>query len=117
MDIQDFKKTRFNVLGVNSKMTGEIHFDGPTTLCGEMQGTIFTTSRLVLDRNSRMVGTIRGHDVEITGHFEGEIECTGTLALKAGSEVSARIKATNLVVYPGAVVNMDTTDWPASAGQ
>ena len=107
MDIEDFKTTRFNVLGAQSKIKGEFHLSGPTTVCGEVDGTIHTTARLVLDRQSRMQGTIHGHDIEITGYFRGEIFSTGTLSLKAGSEVSGTIKATNLVIYPGALVDMD----------
>mgnify|MGYP003390300722 CR=1 FL=1 len=107
MDIEDFKTTRFNIVGANSKISGELHLDGPTTICGSMNGTIHTTSRLVLDRNSNMLGTIKGHDVEITGRFQGEIQCTGTLSLRAGSEVTGIINAAKLVIYPGATVDME----------
>lgn len=107
MDIEDFKTTRFNVMGANSKIVGELELDGPTTICGQVEGTISTTSRLVLDRNSRMSGKIQGHDVEITGAFQGEIICTGTLSIRAGSEVSGKIRAAQLVIYPGALVDME----------
>ncbi len=107
MDIEDFKTTRFNIIGANSKISGELNLDGPTIICGVMEGTINTTSRLSLDRNSRMLGTITGHDVEITGQFKCEIHCTGTLSLRAGSEVTGIINAAKLVIYPGAIVDMD----------
>lgn len=107
MDIEDFKSTRFNVIGASSKLVGELHLDGPTTICGSVEGTIVTSSRLLLDRQSTMFGTIKGHDIEITGRFQGEIQCTGTLSLRAGSEVTGTIHAARLVIYPGAVVDME----------
>lgn len=107
MDIENFKTTLFNIIGASSKITGDLILSGPTTICGEVEGIITTTSRLVLDRNSRVTGIIHGHDVEVTGFFKGEIVCTGTLSLKAGSEVAGIIKASKLVIYPGAVVDME----------
>lgn len=107
MNIENFKTTLFNIIGASSKITGDLLLSGPTTICGEVEGLISTSSRLVLDRNSKMIGTINGHDVEITGFFKGEIYCTGTLSLRAGSEVAGTIKANKLVIYPGAVVDME----------
>lgn len=106
MDIQDFKTTRFNVIGAQSKLTGELHFEGPTTICGQVNGTLVSVARLVLDRQSDMLGVIRGHDVEISGSFSGEIHCTGTLSIKAGSKVEGKLHAAKLVIYPGAVVDI-----------
>ncbi len=110
MDITDFKTVRFNVLGSGSRLKGEFHLEGPTTLAGEVEGVIHAPAgaRLVLERGSRMKGDIHGDEVEIHGVFEGAVSCTGTLALRAGCEFTGKVKAGKLVVYPGASVDMES---------
>lgn len=107
MEIENFKHTLFNVLGKGTRLMGEIQLSGPTTLAGEVNGVVRGTDKIVIARTARVEGEIHAHDVEIHGFFSGEVHCSGTLSLRAGSEVSGVLKAVNLVIYPGSVVNME----------
>ncbi len=116
MEIENFKHTLFNVVGKGTCLRGEIQLAGPTTLAGEVNGVVRGTDKIVLARTARVEGEIHAHDVEIHGFFSGEIRCSGTLSLRSGSEVMGVLKATNLVIYPGALVNMEgETGSPSSA--
>ncbi len=111
MDINDFKTSRFNIVGDGSSIKGELHLCGQSSIAGHVEGRILAAegSRLVIEKTSVIVGEIHGHDVEVHGRFEGELKTLGTLTLKPGCIVSGTIKANRLVVYPGAVLNSETT--------
>jgi cytoskeletal protein CcmA (bactofilin family) len=110
MDISDFKTSRFNIIGGQSRMKGELYLSGPSTLSGEIEGEIHASSdsQLVIEKTARVTGLIRGHDVEIHGHFEGHLEASGTLILRPGSLTQGIVKANKLVIYPGATLDGET---------
>ena len=110
MDITDFKTSRFNIVGDGTRLKGELHLVGRSSISGEVDGHLFAAegSQLILGKTSRVMGVLKGHDVEIHGTFQGELHATGTLVLRPGSETSGTIHAAKLVVYPGAVMNSET---------
>jgi cytoskeletal protein CcmA (bactofilin family) len=107
MNIEDFKASRFNIIGKKTKLKGEIELDGKTSISGEIVGNIFASegSDIVIEKSGRIHGNIQAFNVEIKGQVEGEIHARGTLSIKAGSQVSGIIQAERLVIYPGAQVN------------
>ncbi len=109
MDIEDFKTTRFNVFGQGTRIKGELHFFGRSSVSGEVEGKLIALegSYLILEKTANIKGEIHAFDVEIHGVFEGTIIVRGTLSLKPGSIVSGKIKAAHLVVYPGAQLNSE----------
>jgi cytoskeletal protein CcmA (bactofilin family) len=111
MDITDFKTSRFNIVGDGSRLQGILHLAGRSSISGEVEGELHAAegSQLILEKTSRVQGKLFGHDVEIHGHFQGELHATGTLTLRPGSDTSGVIHAARLVVYPGALLNSDTS--------
>jgi cytoskeletal protein CcmA (bactofilin family) len=111
MDITDFKTARFNIVGDGTKLKGVLHLSGRSSISGEIDGELYAAegSQLILEKTSRVVGKLFGHDVEIHGHFQGELHATGTLTLRPGSDTSGLIHAARLVVYPGALMNSETS--------
>lgn len=109
MDIEDFKTTRFNVLGQGTRIKGEFHFSGRSSISGEVQGELIALegSHLILEKTAQVSGEIQAYDVEVHGVFDGKINARGTLSLKPGSIVSGQIKAAHLVIYPGAQLNSE----------
>jgi len=109
MDIEDFKTTRFNVLGQGTRIKGEFHFSGRSSVSGEIEGQLIALegSYLIIEKTAHVRGDIQAFDVEVHGIFDGKINARGTLSLKPGSVVSGQIKAANLVIYPGAQLNSE----------
>lgn len=56
-------------------------------------------ARTVIDRDSQFDGNFRSDsDLLIEGTFEGEIDCKGTVIVAEGANVSATVRARNVVV-------------------
>ncbi len=111
MDITDFKTARFNIVGDGTKLKGEVHLAGRSSISGEIEGQLYAAegSQLILEKTSRVAGVLKGHDIEIHGHFQGELHASGTLTLRPGSDTSGMIHAAKIVVYPGALLNSETS--------
>lgn len=111
MDIEDFKTTRFSVLGAGTKLVGELHFSGRTAISGEIEGHLIALpgAQLIIEKTAHVRGSITGVDVEVHGTVEGKIVATGTLSLKPNCHVSGELTAGNLVIYPGAQLDSECT--------
>lgn len=105
----EFKKLNFSVLGKKSNLEGSFNFDGDTIINGSLKGTItmVNESKITFERESCIEAQLYCHDVEIFGSFSGSINASGTLIVRSSAELSGKIKAHKLSIYPGAQVNME----------
>lgn len=108
MNDQDFKNYNYNILGANSKVTGDLTLSGDSIVNSHIEGNIFVKDggKLVLERGSFIKGKIKAIDLEVFGTIEGEVECEGLLSIRSSGKVSGIIKSGKLVIYPGAEVEM-----------
>ena len=108
---KDFRDFHYNVLGAKSKITGDLILSGDSIINSIIEGTIEVQEqgKLILERGSIVKGKIKAIDLEIFGSVEGEIECTGLLSIRSSAFVQGKIKSGRLVIYPGAIVEMDAT--------
>jgi cytoskeletal protein CcmA (bactofilin family) len=113
MNLSDFRDLNFSFIGRNNKFKGEFFFEGDTIINCSLEGEITSSqnSKITFDRESIFDGTLTAHDVEIFGKVSGNIQSSGALIIRASAEVSGKIQAASLKIYPGATVNMegDTT--------
>jgi len=106
----EFKTFKYNVLGANSLLTGDLKLSGDTIINSRIEGNLEVQDygKLVLERGSFIKGTIKAIDLEIFGEFEGEILCSGLVSIRSSAVVTGTIKASRLVIYPGAIVESQT---------
>lgn len=106
---QDFRDFRYNVLGAESTINGEIVLSGDAIITSRIEGSIEMkgAGRLVLERGSFVKGRIKAQDLEVFGVIEGDVECTGTISVRSSAKLSGTLKSGKLVIYPGAIVEMD----------
>lgn len=106
---QDFKKFNYNVFGEKSTITGDITLVGDTIINSTINGTIevLGEGKLVLERGSAITGKVIARDLEIFGSVDGEIECSGLVSIRSSANVTGAIKSSRLVIYPGAIVEMN----------
>ena len=104
----DFKQFHYNVLGVKSKVIGNLALSGDAIITSYVEGSIevIDSGKLVLERGSFVKGKIKAIDLEIFGQVEGEIECSGVVSIRSSAQVTGSIKSARLVIYPGAIVEM-----------
>lgn len=108
MNDQDFRQFQYNILGANSKLTGDIILSGDSIITSFIEGSVEVTGdgKLVLERGSFIKGKIKAVDLEIFGQVEGDIECSGLVSIRSSAQVTGSIKSSRLVIYPGAIVEM-----------
>ena len=58
-------------------------------------------------KKDKVKGEVHAHDLEVHGQLDGTVHCTGTLSLRPGCQFKGVLRAGKLVIYPGAVVDMD----------
>lgn len=103
----EFRVFQYNVLGMGSKLSGDVSFSGDTIITASIEGNIkmLNSAKLVLERDSQVKGKIEAYDLEIFGEVDGDIISEGSVSIRSSAQVSGSIKAKKLVIYPGAIVN------------
>ena len=111
IDDRDFKDFHYNVLGARSQITGNLILSGDAIVNSHIEGSIevIEQGKLILERGSFVKGKIKAIDLEIFGTVEGEIECSGLVSIRSSAQVQGEIKSGRLVIYPGAVVEMNAS--------
>lgn len=108
---QDFREFHYNVLGAKSSITGNLVLLGDTVITSHIEGSveIKDEGKLILERGSFVKGKIKAIDLEIFGKVEGDIICSGLVSIRSSAEVTGNIKSGRLVIYPGAIVEMQAS--------
>ena len=118
MKESNFKKQNYNFVGLHTNLEGELKFSGDTIIHGKVKGTIIMQDKgnLILERTAQFEGTIFCQNIEVFGEIKGTVKASGTLSIRSSASVSGNIQAGKLVVYPGAVLNVEshTQDQEAS---
>jgi cytoskeletal protein CcmA (bactofilin family) len=104
----DFRQFNYNILGVKSRIKGDLILSGDAIITSTIEGSIevLDTGKLTLERGSFIKGKITAIDLEIFGQVEGEIVCSGLVSIRSSAHVTGTIKSGRLVIYPGAIVEM-----------
>ena len=105
----ELKNQEFTYLGKGSKITGDFHLKGMAYLAAELEGKIFmqANSTLTIERSGSFNGHIECEHIEIFGLFKGTLNARGKVIVHPSAKVDGRINARDLIIYPGADVNMD----------
>lgn len=108
---KDFKDFHYNVLGAKSKIQGDLVLCGDAIVNSHIEGSIEVQEegKLILERGSFVKGKIKAIDLDIFGQVEGDIDCAGLVSIRSSATVTGSIKSGRLVIYPGAVVEMNST--------
>lgn len=106
----DFKTFQYNILGQQTQVTGDISFSGDAILTASVEGNIkmLNSAKLLLERGSKVKGSIEAFDLEIFGEVEGNITSSGTVSIRSNAQVTGMVKAKKLIIYPGALVNTES---------
>jgi cytoskeletal protein CcmA (bactofilin family) len=109
MKENNFKNQNYNFISAETSLEGDLTFSGDTIIHGQIKGTIIIKDEghLIFERSSIFEGTIYCQDIEIFGSIKGTIKAAGTLNVRSSGQVSGNIQAQKLVVYPGALLNIE----------
>ena len=103
------QEQNFSYLGKGSKITGQFQLSGNTRISCEIDGEIsmIDDADLFIEPNASFIGNIHCHNIEIHGQFEGTLKATGLVAIFPPASVTGDIQSDKLVVYPGAILNIN----------
>jgi len=93
------------VIGPGTRVKGEISFDGPAKILGEIEGRITAPGELNIGETAICRAAVEGAVVQIDGVVEGNITAHQSLLLSPSARVSGDIVAASLTVAPGASWN------------
>jgi cytoskeletal protein CcmA (bactofilin family) len=94
-----------NRINEGTKLKGDIQSEGFFRIDGIIEGNVSTPSKIVLGKTGVVTGTLTCENADIEGKFEGNLEVSGTLTLRATAHIKGDVVVGKLAVEPGAAFN------------
>jgi cytoskeletal protein CcmA (bactofilin family) len=94
-----------NRINEGTKLKGDIQSKGFFRIDGVIDGNVNTPSKVVLGKSGVITGTLTCENADIEGTFDGKLDVTGTLTLKATARITGDVLVGKLAVEPGATFN------------
>jgi cytoskeletal protein CcmA (bactofilin family) len=106
-------------IGKSVQIYGEVKGSEDLVVDGTVEGTItLSESRLTIGPNAHVQANVSARDVVILGSLTGDIQATGRVELRAGSNLKGDIRAARLSIEENAgfsgKVDLAVTDRPAA---
>lgn len=94
-----------NRINEGTKLKGDVSSTGFFRIDGTIEGTVKTPSKVVLGKSGVIIGTLTCENADIEGRFEGNLQVSGTLSLRATAVIEGDVTVGKLAVEPGATMN------------
>ena len=98
-----------SLIGVGTKITGDISFVGGLRVDGEITGNVSTTGErngtLVVGEHARMEGKLSASRLLINGKVIGPTISTEFVELQSHAQVMGNVYYNGIAMHPGAVVD------------
>jgi len=105
----DTSSLNFNFIGIDTILEGKITLAGVVRLAGKITGEVhlLPDSVLIIEQSGEIKGKLFCFDVEIYGKFEGDLQSHNKLTVYPTAHVLGKIQSQNMVIFPGASVEME----------
>ncbi|MBT8323921.1 MAG: polymer-forming cytoskeletal protein [Winogradskyella sp.] len=97
--------TQQNIVAKGTTIVGDINSQGPFRIDGTVEGNVITSGKVVVGKSGLIKGTLKGDTVDFEGTFNGKMQLSGTLSIKATAHIEGEIQVSKLAVEPGANFN------------
>ena len=97
--------TSQNRINEGTQLKGDIVSNGFFRIDGSIEGNISKPSKVVLGKSGFIKGKLICEDADMEGRFEGILNVSGTLTLKATAHIEGEVVVGKLAVEPGATFN------------
>lgn len=94
-----------NRINEGTNIKGDIQSKGFFRIDGHIDGNVNTPSKVVIGKEGFIKGTLTCENADIEGKFEGNLDVSGTLTLRATAHIEGDVIAGKLAVEPGATFN------------
>ena len=107
---------QYSKIEKNTTLKGNIKSKTDIRIDGNIEGEVITTGKVILGKESDVIGKILCGNADVEGKFDGELIVSGTLNLKTGSNVKGKVKIQKLIVESGSIFNANCSmhsaeDW------
>lgn len=96
-----------NIIGKNTTFIGDIISEGDFRIDGTIEGTIKTSSRIIVGKEGKIKGKAVCKNADIEGTVNGELMVKNLLNLKETANVQGDVSMDKLSVAPGAILNVN----------
>lgn len=97
--------TVYSVIAVGTRIEGTIETDNDIRLDGQLIGEMKCQGKVVTGGASNMKGTIHCVNAEMLGKADADLYVKELLILRSQAVINGSIKASTLMIEPGAVFN------------
>ena len=94
-----------NMIGVGTRIEGEIFSESDFRIDGTVKGTVKTNSRLVVGKDAKIEGDVEARFMDISGTVSGNVQVTEMLSLKSSAVVEGDLSTGQLYIEAGARFN------------
>ncbi len=94
-----------NIIGGNTKITGDIISEGDFRIDGTLEGNIQTNGRIIIGQTGLIKGNAECTNADIEGKFSGDLQVSNTLTVKSTANITGDVVIGKLSVEPGATFN------------
>ena len=98
-----------NSIEKNTKIKGEIISQADFRIDGKLDGNLKTSGKVVIGKDGYIHGKVQCVNADIEGSFNGELQVSELLSLKASAVIEGTVSVNKLAVEPGATFNASCT--------
>lgn len=94
-----------NRINEGTVIKGDISSNGFFRIDGAIEGNVTTPSKVVIGKSGSINGTLTCENADVEGSFEGKLNVSHTLTLRATATIEGEVEVGKLAVEPGATFN------------
>ena len=107
---------QYSKIEKSTTLKGNIKSKTDIRIDGNVEGEVVTKGKVILGKESNVIGKILCANADIEGKFDGELTASGTLSLKSGSNVKGKVKIQKVIVESGSIFNANCSMHSAEDG-
>ena len=96
---------QYSKIDKNTVLKGAINATTDIRIDGTLEGEVETVGRVIIGKDAVVNGKVLCANADIEGVFKGNLTVSGSLSLKAGSNVEGEVFIQKLIVESGATFN------------
>lgn len=91
-------------LGPGTKINGKLHFDGPATIEGEVDGEIVAQANITVGQQATIKGKISAASILVQGKVMADVQAEKKLEIQPPGSVVGDVTIQSLVIGDGAIL-------------